>query len=267
MLAALLCCSSLYADETITGPNWRLVVPDPGANYVAAVRRFVEGAEKSYQGFFDEQGLSVQNPRALKIHIFPTQETYRAYQKQNSSSDSPYAFYSLFNAEISTWPQTDSEELMSNLFHEAAHHFVRNDVAQEVMPRCLDEGIAEVFEVAELSGSTLKPGRLSAPWVGLMRKARDEKSVKPFLYFIDMPVRDFVHYSNAALPHLETGECWAITQFLLFSNSGKYRGVWRALLTGIGPQRNAETVMRGALPPGTSPADFDAAWQSFLQQL
>jgi hypothetical protein len=257
----------LQAQETFTGKNWQLKIGQRSYTSFAPLKKFLEISESNYISFFTDMGLSREQSRQLKIRVFETKEAFKIFQAQNSKSKSNFAFYSLFNAEIYTWDQKDSLVLMANIFHEGTHHYIREFIPRENIPRCLDEGLAEIFEVGQISGEKIEIGSRSYTWVELLRKARNTGGLKPFTYFLSLPVKDFVNYKNSNLPKLHIAQCWALAHFLVFEQNGTWKPVLKGLLNQSGYQETPEQVIEKALYGGYKLRDIEQAWQSFIKNL
>jgi hypothetical protein len=258
----LLAGGALYAEESP-----RLILPQPDAPYAGDLQNFAENSAAVYVPFFESMGLKRVRTRTLKIRVFPDRESFKAYQKGHSQSQSDYAFYSLFDSEIVTFDSGNSMVLFSNIFHEASHHYLRDFLSEETIPRCLDEGIAEIFEVGTKgSGETpLAIGRPARNWVDDVRRAAEKNRLKGFPFFPGVTSREFIDYQDPFVPKLQIAQCWAQSHFLAFNKSGQWRPLLGTLLAKGVNRAAVEAILQKELPPGLTADDLDREWQAFVK--
>lgn len=248
------------------GVGWELETFDSKPENLEIIRGLLEATPKKYDDFFSALGLVKSQDRKIKIKLFPNKDAYKDYQQKNSQSKSDHAYFSLFNSEVVTWNTPNQEDLVSNLLHELTHDRVRNYISDERIPRCIDEGLAEVFEVAQVSGTSITVGGTSLVWKDLLKKALAASEVKPFGYFLEMNPREFTSYKHANLSHLEIAQCWAQSHFLYYSHAGEFRPFLRLMMEeGTTPRSVPDLYKKAKIAMAYS--EMEERWLDFIKQL
>jgi len=248
------------------GSGWEIETFDSKPENLEMLKVLLEAAPRKYDQFFETLGLLKTQDRKIVLKIFPTKESFKGYQQKNSQSKSDHAYFSLFNSEVVTWNSKNQDDLIGNLMHELTHDRVRTFISDERIPRCIDEGLAEIFEVAHISGSNISVGGVSESWRDLMKKAVGSSDVKPFGFFLEMTPREFISYRHPTIDHLQIAQCWAQSQFLYYCRSGEFRPFLKLMMEeGVKPGVLPDLYKKSKM---TMPySEMEEQWALFLKQL
>lgn len=271
ILSSLLCvlCFSAaipVALAALQGNGWELENFDSKLEAGEALRAILDAAPAKYEKFFEDIGLTKNQDHKIRLKVFPTKEAFKEYQQKNSQSKSDHAYFSLFNSEVVTWNNKNQNDLIQNVLHELTHDRIRLFISDERIPRCLDEGLAEIFEAAQVSGSNISIGPMPQDWRDLLKKGVANSEIKPFSYFLEMAPREFVGYRHVNLEHLHIAQCWAQSQFLYFYKSGEFRPFLKVMLEeGVKPGSLLDLYKKSKI--SVSYADMEENWTTFLRQI
>ena len=263
----ILSSSASYSEESIQGKNWQLSVKNKESPFVTSIVHFLNLSDVHYADFFNSIGLERVKTRPLKIRIFPNFEQFKKYQKENSKSRSNSAFYSLFNLEIVTWEQESIDKMLRYIFHEASHHYIRQFLPRENLPRCLDEGIAEVLEQSTLENHRINTVGKNIYWQDLVKKAFSQKKQLPFSFFLKLDTPKFVRYQNSDFPKINIAQCWAQSYFLFNFNGGEFKPVLRDLLLSSSSPQSVEEIIEESIPGDGTLELVQRQWMTFLTSM
>ena len=250
----------------LQGEGWELENGDVKPETGDVLKSILDVAPKKYEKFFEDIPLTKNQDRKIRLRVFATREAYKDYQQKNSQSKSDHAYFSLFNSEVVTWNNKNQEVLIQNVLHELTHDRIRLYINDERIPRCLDEGLAEIFEVAQVSGTTLTVGTIPQDWRDLLKKAVANSEAKPFSFFLEMTPREFIGYRHPNLEHLQIAQCWALSQFLYFYKSSEFRPFLKIMLEeGVKPGSLPDLYKKSKI--SISYGEMEEHWATFLKQL
>ena len=250
----------------LQGNGWELENFDTKLETGDVLKSILDAAPKRYEKFFEDIGLTKNQDRRIRLKVFPTKEAFKDYQQKNSQSKSDHAYFSLFNFEVVTWNSKNQNDLVQNVLHELTHDRIRLFISDERIPRCLDEGLGEIFEAAQVSGANISIGSMPQDWRDLLKKAVANSEIKPFSYFLEMAPREFVGYRHANLEHLQIAQCWAQSHFLYFYKSGEFRPFLKVMLEeGVKPGSLLDLYKKSKI--SMPYADMEENWAAFLRQI
>ena len=257
--------NSVFAGELLEGKTWELEVAKKNEPYVNQLKDFLEIADSQFGQFFNKIGIPRVRNSKLKVTVFPDFQSYRAFQEKNSNSQSKTAFYSLFNGRVYTWKMENSHHILKNVYHESTHHYMRDYTVQENIPRCVDEGIAEIFEAGEIRGTQFQIGQIPDGWAIILKQSFAKKKLQPFSYFMGMTPKEFVSYQDNEFPKMHIAQCWGMSHFLFFGDNGRWISVLKGLLSKKNLLDDSSKAMQDSIPPGFQYSDLLDHWQKFAQ--
>jgi hypothetical protein len=160
-----------------------------------------------------------------------------------------------------------TQQMFAMLYHEAFHAYVQNYVlpaSPSQMPRWLNEGLAQIFETAQLDGDTL---RIDAPDVARLRALQSDLSGPEPLRIAQVLEAPDDHFLDSFQG--DTAErlylyAWGIAYYLTYEQD--LLGTKRLDEFLANPEKFGP-VARFTKLTGTPLASFEAAWQAAMRNL
>ena len=156
-----------------------------------------------------------------------------------------------------------TRQMFALLYHEAFHAYVQNYVypnPQQPLPRWLNEGLAQIFETAQLDGDTL---RIDAPDSHRLRPLQqDLRGPHPLTIAEVLQAPDDCFLDHAAQRHYLYA--WGLAYYLTYEGN---------LLEGqrldqyVSNPENFGPVARFTRMTGTSPSSFETTWREVMMNL
>lgn len=241
-----------HADTSTRTATQAVVIEDINATLSPDDKAFLQ-AQLRWQMAFHRQYHSLPEPLPVKVRLWPSTTTYRAYQAEVSkTSTSSKGFYSgarrelVINGEKPGYRQT--------LAHEAQHLLLRVHKARP--EPWLSEGLAEYFETLAIQSNDRALSQAQPDRVERIRAFSAQGQLPPLPAFFDESKRDW-RAREARMPYVNQDTAWALVYFLMQQSQGR-----EALLAVLKAAENkAETraasqIIAGVYPLSALRTDF-----------
>ncbi len=129
------------------------------------------------------------------------------------------------------------EEPFRTIFHEYMHLVLSLNIA--VLPRWLDEGLAEFYAYTDIEGTDVLLGK---PSEGHIYQLRESKFL-PVEELFQVDYRS-PHYNESNRATIFYAESWTVVHWLMLSDEGKARHALAAVIDGIQAGKNPMDVLR-----------------------
>ncbi len=254
--------------RALGGPSWERVYEYRSANYVVQsdigrnacfeAANALEECLRFYErrlGRLAGRARGVQPPARLPVFVFSSRAGYSAYARDlfPAAPESTAGLYSPFLKQLLVWSQDEKAATLRTLRHEGLHAYLDGRV--RVVPRWLDEGLAEYFEsVANVRGALVDGalhvdhlrflGDSSTPWLPLA----DLFALPPDAFYADVR-RNYA-------------ESWAVVHWLLRAGLAEQR-LFQRLLDDLGEGVSPDEVHARLLSAG----DLDGRVRAHMDAL
>lgn len=143
-----------------------------------------------------------------------------------------------------------------SLAHEAWHVHVDTVLDRALLPLWLDEGLADVFAVADPSGDApqLDAARTNPERLRRLRRAVLDRATIPLEEFVRLDARRFARDRE-----LSYAMSWGLTHFLLHHDDPARRDIPREILTAVAAKRSRAQAVSAAFDD----VDFDQLEREF----
>ena len=221
-----------HADTSTRTATQAVVIEDLNDTLSPDDKAFLQ-AQLRWQMAFHRQYHSLPEPLPVKVRLWPSTTTYRAYQAEVSkTSTSSKGFYSgarrelVINGEKPGYRQT--------LAHEAQHLLLRVHKARP--EPWLSEGLAEYFETLAIQSNDRALSQAQSDRVERIRAFSAQGQLPPLPAFFDESKADW-RQREQQTPYVNQDSAWALVYFLMQEPRG--REALLAVLTAT--ENKAET--------------------------
>ncbi|MFG0317450.1 MAG: DUF1570 domain-containing protein [Planctomycetota bacterium JB042] len=218
------------------GPVWPRFHEFETAHYVvrsdldhAICREAATTLERAYT-WYRRELLPADTDRKFPVFLFSGRAGYDAYL-EDLEIETPLhsaGLYSVTLKQLLIWNLPDRDMMMRTVVHEGLHQYL--DVVSDSIPRWLNEGLAEYYEVAT-TGAIRSTGQVNEEHVATARLFR-----LPLAEFVRLPPERFYAVGGAAY-----AQGWALVHFLRHGGR-EPRALFDEIVASL-PERDGSLVL------------------------
>jgi hypothetical protein len=143
----------------------------------------------------------------------------------------------------------DEDGLRRTLQHEGFHQFAAAKSRVE-LPRWVNEGLAEYFEVVELEGRNFERGQVPAQSLAELRGARAEDRLIPFEDLLKLTGEQWWKNMGTPTGFVQYRQSWLTVHFLLHGHGGRYKKLLGEYLRLMAEGHESEAAFERAFKTG-----------------
>ncbi|GEM_PF-3140196 len=230
-----------------------------------ASRLYAERLETALAYYREYAGALYQGQwrRKPRVAIFNTAEAYYTYNELISAGrieNTLGLFWPPYD-ELVLFEETNPEESLHTLYHEAFHHFM-SQLTNRKMPDWFNEGMAEYVGAIEISGGkVVKKGQILK---GRLQNLQMILAVGRSFGFEKIMTDSRREFYGEAAP-FKYAQAWCMLHFLHHVQDGKYRSMvdryFQLLLEGKTRQEAFDGVFKGQA------SDLEKEWKEYARKL
>jgi tetratricopeptide (TPR) repeat protein len=212
--------------------------------------------ENSLKAYKKDLGREPRDDRIYPVMLFSGEAGYQAYTEDllGGRAENTAGLFSPALKQLLIWNLPDREQMFTTVQHEGFHQYL--DSIMDDAPRWLNEGLAEYYEVMDLSGLVTDHGTVNKNHLSLLRS----KGYKP--------LKELLHYSPAEFyvdGIWSYAQSWSFVHFLLHSTE-ENRALFDKLIDLLCEGRPVKAAVN-AVFSDLDQEQLQSAWKAHVKQL
>jgi len=217
-----------------------------------------------YQAYTDWFGWDTHRNQKIKIRIFGKYKDFENYQiKSKGKFTTHRSHYNRKNREILMHGTEFKDATLGVLYHEASHAIIH--MGMNSTPKWINEGLAEVFELSEISKGTLTT-KNNDEWVERIKHKLREGSLLSFKDYINITSKSW-HNTSRREERAYYYIAWSMMKFLV--SNKKRRIALKDIIhetrrTAWWEKKALENIFNNNYPGGINKLNRD--WRKWITQ-